>query len=160
MMQERIALVIVAVFLALAGMSALLPEIRFMSTKLRYNDAEPIVYHVFKWQDTEAVRGGQIRYHATYSKRVGCHPPRGRGWISYRFARLEGGKATGLTYTVNAVRDANWPAGDSLPGSANAPVPHNLQPGRYTVWGEAVFECAGASQPLKVPTPAHIITIT
>ncbi|NET62443.1 MAG: hypothetical protein F6K47_42000, partial [Symploca sp. SIO2E6] len=55
-----IALIVIAVFLALATVSIFLPEIRFMSVKLRYNNTAPIVYHAFNWKDTEASPGGRI----------------------------------------------------------------------------------------------------
>ena len=159
LIQEWIAFALVAVTLALLGTLILLPELRFVSTKLRYNDAAPIVYHTFHWRATTAKRGGRLPYAVIYSKRAGCHPPRGHGYISYRFAKLDGNRRTGLTYHVDAVRDANWPAGKRLSGSSYAPVPENLKPGRYAVWGEASFVCEGASQKLTTKTPEHVVTI-
>lgn len=156
---ERAAIVLCAVFGALIAVSVLLPELTSLSTRMRFNNAPPIVYHVFTWKDAAAIPGGRVRYVATYSKRADCHPPRGRGWISYKFARIENGRQNGMTYTVNAVRDASWPAGDNLPGHADAPVPSTLQPGQYLVWGEAVFECRGASELLKAQTPAFRVLI-
>ena len=157
---ERAALVLIAIIAAVFLIGLLLPEIRFMSTKLRYDNQPPITYHRFEWIGNKAFRGDRITYRSTYSKRAGCHPPDGRGWITYKFRHLQpNGQPTGLTHTVSAVRDADWPAGANLPGHSFAPVPEGLKPGKYEVWGEANFECANASKMLFTSTPRHVVSI-
>lgn len=93
-----------------------------------------------------------------YSKRAECHPPQGKGEVTFRaYGTAANGDQRNNVYEFDLHRIAAYPPGDNLTATSAIPIPPNVPPGEYILSPMTDYVCAGASKTLRVDgPPVHI----